>query len=70
MQQNMFDLLPHIDLPTLIVHGEHDAITPVSGAAVLAESIPTSRRGLRQQRHPPFIEEPDRFNEVLRELAQ
>jgi peroxiredoxin len=71
MQQNMLDLLPHIDLPTLIIQGEHDAITPIGNAAVLAETIPDVRLEIfADSGHSPFIEESDRFNEVLKEFAQ
>jgi non-heme chloroperoxidase len=70
MHQNMLDLLPHIALPTLIVHGEHDAVTPVVNASVFAETIPDVRVEIfADSGHSPFIEEPDRFNEVLKDFA-
>ena len=71
MHQNMLDLLPHIALPTLIVHGEHDAVTPVINAGVFAETVPDVRVEIfADSGHSPFIEEPGRFNEVLNDFAR
>ncbi len=38
-----WDLLPSVQAPTLVVHGEDDLLTPVGNAALLAERIPGAR---------------------------
>lgn len=38
-----YDRLPQLRVPTLILHGDHDAIIPVENAYVLAERIPNAR---------------------------
>ncbi|MFL1429926.1 MULTISPECIES: alpha/beta fold hydrolase [unclassified Nocardiopsis] len=38
-----WDLLPNVQAPTLVVHGEDDELTPVGNAALLAERIPDAR---------------------------
>jgi pimeloyl-ACP methyl ester carboxylesterase len=35
-----YDRLPSLQMPTLILHGDQDAITPVENAAILARLIP------------------------------
>ncbi|WKX13299.1 alpha/beta fold hydrolase [Streptomyces sp. NL15-2K] len=70
LNQNMFDLLPHIALPTLIIHGEHDALVPVVNADVFREKVPDVRVEIfADSGHAPFIEEPGRFNELLNDFA-
>jgi non-heme chloroperoxidase len=55
-----------IDVPTLICWGRHDALLPVSGAPYMFESIPNARLELFEDSgHCPFLEETQRFNEVL-----
>ncbi|WP_190394849.1 alpha/beta fold hydrolase [Nocardiopsis deserti] len=38
-----WDLLPSVQAPTLVVHGEDDVLTPVGNAALLAERVPGAR---------------------------
>ena len=38
-----YDRLPKLDVPTLIVHGDHDALIPVENAYTLAERIAGSK---------------------------
>jgi non-heme chloroperoxidase len=64
--QDYRELLPMIDVPTLICWGRHDAILPVSGAPYMLEHIPGARLELFEDSgHCPFIEESERFNEIV-----
>lgn len=65
--------LAAIRVPTLIVVGEHDAITPPAAAKAMAEAIPGSRLAiLPTAGHLPNLEVPEAFNATvgawLREL--
>jgi pimeloyl-ACP methyl ester carboxylesterase len=64
--QDYREVVPTIDVPTLICWGRHDALLPVSGAANLHEAMPHAQVELFEDSgHCPFLEETDRFNEVL-----
>lgn len=43
MKHDGWDLLPHIQAPALVVHGEDDELTPVANAELLAQRIPHAR---------------------------
>ena len=43
MKHDGWDLLPRIQAPTLVVHGEDDELTPVANAELLAQRIPNAR---------------------------
>jgi pimeloyl-ACP methyl ester carboxylesterase len=67
--QDYRDVLPAIDVPTLICWGRHDQLLPVSGAPYMREHIRGSRLELFEDSgHCPFLEEADRFNQVLQEF--
>lgn len=56
--------------PTLVVFGRDPKATPPAAGAWISEQIPGSRLEIfEHSSHCPFLEEPDRFNEVLREWA-
>lgn len=60
-------LLPSIDLPTLVVCGEEDIITPPKESRVLAESIPDAQLCvIPDAGHFPMLEKPAAFNSALR----
>jgi pimeloyl-[acyl-carrier protein] methyl ester esterase len=51
--------LAALDLPTLVVHGERDAICPVGAARALAAAIPgAALRVLAGRGHAPFLSRP------------
>jgi 3-oxoadipate enol-lactonase len=64
--------LPRIDVPTLVVTGSQDTLTPLGDAEELAELIPESRLYvLRGAAHGLMAEAPNAFNDVvLRFLAE
>jgi pimeloyl-ACP methyl ester carboxylesterase len=62
-------MLPTIDVPTLIVVGEEDALTPVREARVMHAAIPNSRLEiLAGAGHVSNVERPAAFNHVLSEF--
>jgi proline iminopeptidase len=66
---NTLDRLYEITVPTLIIAGQHDWITPpTQGAERLHAGIPHSQMILFDDSgHFPFIEEPDKFLKVVRD---
>jgi len=59
-----------VRLPTLVVHGEHDALMPLAAGRWLAEHLPAARLEIfAGAAHAPFLSQPDRFVALLREFA-
>ena len=66
MQHDMDTQLPTIHVPTLIIHGDFDAI-PLGSSEYLHQHIPGSQIVLiAQSGHFPFIEMPEQFVAALR----
>jgi pimeloyl-[acyl-carrier protein] methyl ester esterase len=58
-------------LPTLLVHGEHDPLMPLAAAEWLAANMPNARLEVfAGAAHAPFLSDPDRFAQLVREFAQ
>ncbi len=56
-EHDAWDVLPQIDAPTLVLHGEQDRLTPPGNAPLLAERIPQARLHLLPDaRHAYFLE--------------
>ena len=66
-----WDLLPRVQAPTLVVHGEDDRLTPVGNAALLAERIPGARLLVLPGLRHGYLHEgaPEATREVLGFLA-
>jgi proline iminopeptidase len=61
--------LGEIKVPTLIIAGRHDLVTPVTNAEELARGIPYSRLAVfHHSGHFPFIEESYLFTEWIRQF--
>jgi proline iminopeptidase len=59
--------LGEIAIPTLVVHGRHDASMPVSQGEAIAAAIPGSELAIMEASgHFPFWEEPAAFEAVVR----
>ena len=58
--------------PALVSHGQRDAIALVDATArVHAALLPNARLSLYPDAgHAPYLEDPERFNRELRELAR
>lgn len=58
--------LAEIDLPTLVLTGSQDALTPVGDAEELAEAIPNARLEiLPGAAHGLMVEAPNAFNDIV-----
>ena len=63
--------LQGIAVPTLIVHGQHDAIVPIQAGEYLAENIPTSQfHTFKNCGHAPFLSQHSKFNNILEPWCQ
>ncbi len=59
--------LPSIDVPSLVVVGERDRLTPPGAAQRIAEALPNaSLVVLPDAGHTAMLEAPDRFNDAVR----
>ena len=68
-QVNMHDLLPRIAVPTLLVWGREDTITPVEVGKTFAQRLPTARLHVFDRcGHAPNIEAAERFNRVAEQF--
>jgi pimeloyl-ACP methyl ester carboxylesterase len=62
-------LLPLITVPTLVVVGEHDILTPPADAEQIAAGVPGAKLvNIDQAGHLPNMENPDAFNDALLEF--
>lgn len=60
-----------LTIPTLVVHGRHDAYVSVAAARWTATNVPGARFELFDHSgHAPFLDEPERFREVLDEFLR
>ncbi len=64
-------LLPRIEVPTLVIGGDQDALISVEDSRALADSIPGARTAIVSDAgHLPPIEQPDSVNQALIELFE
>ena len=55
-----------VSIPTLLIHGEHDPLMPLSAAQWLAEHLPEAQLEVfKAAAHAPFLSDPERFAELL-----
>jgi pimeloyl-ACP methyl ester carboxylesterase len=65
------DLLPHIDVPTLLLWGEADQRSPLSVAEQFREASPGARLVvIPEAGHMSNMEQPERFNAVVRRFCR
>lgn len=63
------DLLPKIKVPTLIIVGDLDIVTPLDSAEILNKDIPRSvLKVMRSVGHLPNRERSEEFNTILKEF--
>lgn len=66
LRDDVRPLLPHIEVPTLIIWGERDTLVPLTDAWVFREKIPGSRLAiLKGAGHNPMVDRPHDFNRLL-----
>ncbi|WP_052464873.1 alpha/beta fold hydrolase [Geoalkalibacter subterraneus] len=64
-------LVRNIDLPTLVIHGSEDLVTPLAAGRYLAEHLPHGRLWeVESVGHAPFLSRPHTVLAVLREFLQ
>lgn len=55
-----------INMPALLIHGEHDPLMPLPAARWLAETMPHARlETVHAAAHAPFLSAPERFAELV-----
>ncbi|MEX1071370.1 MAG: alpha/beta fold hydrolase [Anaerolineales bacterium] len=63
--------LKNISVPTLIIHGQEDAVIPPSEAQVMADGIPNSQLHLvAKAGHLPPMEQPAEFDRIVSEFLR
>ncbi len=66
---DIMDRVHKIRVPTLVICGDNDAITPMKFTNYLAEKIPGAKKVIiRGATHHLFMEKPDEFNKALDEF--
>ena len=66
---NRCDSIHQVNVPTLIIAGGKDQMTPPDLSRQLAASIPNARLKIIQQgSHLVMLEQPDKFNEIVRSI--
>ena len=64
------DLLPKINLPSLVLVARKDAVFPWQGPAYVGEAIPNAETVFfEESSHALFFDEPEKFNETVRRFA-
>jgi pimeloyl-ACP methyl ester carboxylesterase len=65
------DLLPSIDVPTLLIWGERDVRSPLAVAREFKQAIPHAKLALIPEAgHVSNLEQPALFNEAVREFCR
>ncbi len=68
---NQMDLLSSISVPTLVICGELDKVTPVSESQVFHQQIPNSKFvTIPGTGHLCYQEDPDSFNRIVADFLQ
>lgn len=64
------ELLPRLQVPTLVVWGDRDRMIPLSHARAAVEKMPDARLVVFEKAgHFPHLDAPERFAELMREFA-
>ena len=70
-ETDLRDVLTAIDVPTLLVWGEHDGRSPLSVARQFDDAIPHARLVvIPGAGHVSNLEQPERFNEAVRAFCR
>ncbi|MCB0994300.1 MAG: alpha/beta fold hydrolase [Acidimicrobiales bacterium] len=55
---DVYDLLPQVQAPTLVIGGRHDGIAPTANSLAIAEQIPGARLAVCDGGHVFFLQDP------------
>ena len=70
VEEDLRAALPRIFQPTLVVHGAHSQLYGSATAEHLVAALPNARAvPFPRSGHAPHLEEPERFNALLRQFA-
>jgi len=70
-QEDLRDALAHIQQPTLVLHGQLDAVIPVQAGQYLAEHIPHADwHCFEDAGHAPFLTHAESFHDILESWCQ
>lgn len=70
-EEDLRPILPGIDCPIYLLHGDSDTICPPAAAKCMASLLPKARLALLPGvGHAPFLSQPDTFNQMLRHYLQ
>src|SRR3989339_1029127 len=68
--EDMRDLLSQIEVPVLLIHGDQDQICLPSASGYMRDKIPNAQLEIFEGvAHAPFLEEPEKFNQILKEFV-
>lgn len=66
LNQDVRDVLPQVNVPTLVITGDADTAVPAGNAPYLAENIADSKLVvIEAASHCPFLEQPAEFNNAV-----
>jgi 3-oxoadipate enol-lactonase len=69
LRRDQTDLLPKVSVPTLIVVGEQDAVTPPAAAEAMASKIPNAQLvRVPDASHLSNLEQPEDFNHAIHDF--
>ena len=70
-RDNLYDLLPEIKVPTLLLWGEDDQVTPMDVAETFNQRMPNSKLvTIKQCGHAPMIEHPQWFAKEVKTFLE
>ncbi len=71
MEMDLRHAVAHIGVPSLVLVGEHDRVTPPSSAVALAGDLPDGRLEIIEEAgHMPMMEAHVEFNRRLERFAE
>jgi 3-oxoadipate enol-lactonase len=70
-RHDVYDRLPEITAPTLVIHGEGDRLIPAGNAAIIADRIPGAELVILEGLgHGFYSEQPEKVNAILIEFMK
>ncbi len=67
---DIFDELPEVTAPTLVIGGRYDGIAPPENLQAIVDQLPNARLELREGGHLFMIQDPDSWDTMLSFLAE
>ena len=70
-EEDLRPLLPEVDRPVFLLHGDSDTICPPTAAKLMASLLPEARLALLPGvGHAPFLSQPETVNQMIRHYLQ